>query len=58
MVLQNILMDTEFYKTIDELMECTAVNNSAAKEHISEIERCIYTVKQSSHAIVSTLPFR
>ena len=37
MVVQTILMDVEFGKTIDELTDQTMVNNYATKEHIYDI---------------------
>ena len=57
MVVQTVLMDMEFDKTIDELSDRTVVNTSAAREHVAEIERQIRTAKERCRAIVSTLPF-
>ena len=57
MIVQTILMDMEFDKTADHLMDSTVVNTSAAKEHVAEIERCIRTVKERCRGIASTLPF-
>ena len=34
-----------------------AVNTSAAKEHVAEIERCIRTIKERIRAFVTTLLF-
>ena len=45
MIVQNVLMGMEIYKTIEELMENAVVNTSASKEHVGEIERAICTVK-------------
>ena len=49
-------MDMEFDSTKNELMGKTVVNNSAAKEHVAEIERCICTVKERFRAVASDLP--
>ena len=56
-IVQTILMDMEFDSTKDELMGKPVVNNSAAKEHVAEIERCICTVKERCRAMASDLPF-
>ena len=58
MVAKTVLTDIEFDKNINEIMDHTVVNTSAAKEHVADIERCICTVKERSHAVVSTLPFQ
>ena len=39
-------------------MEQTVGTKSAAKEHVSEINRYICTVKERSHAVASTLTFQ
>ena len=57
MIVQTILMDMEFDKTADHLMDSTVVNTSAAKEHVAEIERCICTTKERCRSIASTLPY-
>ena len=41
MLVQTVLMDIDFDKTMDEMMENTIVNTFAAKEHFSEFERTI-----------------
>ena len=53
---RTILMDGEFEKVNDELplVEC---NTTAAKEHLSEAERSISTIKERMRGIVGTLPF-
>ena len=58
MVVQTILMDMEFDKTINELTKQTVINIYATKEHVADITRCIHTVKELSYAIVSILPFQ
>ena len=45
MKVQTILMDMEFDKTRDGLMDNVVVNTSIAKEHVANIEQCIRTVK-------------
>ena len=45
MKVQTILMDMEFDKTRDGLMDNVVVNTSIAKEHVAKIEQCIRTVK-------------
>ena len=55
MVVQTVLMDMEFDKTIDELSDQTVVDTSAAQEHVAEIERQIRTAKERCHALLSAL---
>ena len=57
MIVQTVLMDMEFDKTVNELSDRTVVKTSAARKHVAEIERQIRTTKERCHAIVSTLPF-
>ena len=59
MVVQTVLMDMEFDKTVDKLLDQTVVNTSAVQEHVAEIERQISTTKEHCRAIVivSTLLF-
>ena len=58
MIVQTVLMDMEFEKTTNGLMNETVMNTSAIKEHISETERCIFTVKECSCDVASTIPFQ
>ena len=37
MIVQNVFMDMEFDKTIDDLTENFSVNTYAAKEHVTDI---------------------
>ena len=55
-IVRTILMDGEFEKIKDVLptVEC---NTTAAKEHVSEAERTIRTVKERTRGLVCTLPF-
>ena len=39
MIVQTVLMDMEFSKTVDKLSDRTVVNTSTAREHVTEIER-------------------
>ena len=57
MVVQTVLMDMEFDKTVDELLDRTVVNTSAARGDVADIEHQIHTTKERCRAIVSTLPF-
>jgi hypothetical protein len=50
-------MDGEFekVKTCLPLVEC---NTTAAKEHVSEVERTIRTFKERTRGLIGTLPFQ
>jgi acetolactate synthase regulatory subunit len=52
----TILMDGKFEKVKIELA-LVVCNTTAAKEHVSEAERSIRTIKEHSQGIVGTLPF-
>ena len=45
MIVHIVLMDIDFSKTIEDLMNDAVVNNTAAKEHVSDNERTIHKVK-------------
>jgi hypothetical protein len=49
-------MDREFEK-IKSLMPSIECNTTAAKEHVSEAERTIQTVKERIRGLLVTLPF-
>ena len=49
-----ILMDQEFEKIVPE-MKMALVNTTAAREHVSDIEREIRTIKEGARTTVSTL---
>ena len=51
MVINIFLMDMEFDKTIYKLMVNVIFNNSAAKEHVTEIEQTICTMKEKTDAL-------
>jgi hypothetical protein len=55
-VVRTILMDGEFEK-IKSLMPSLECNTTAAKEHVSEAEQTIRTVKERIHGLLATLPF-
>ena len=46
MIVQTVLMEMDFNKTKDELIENVFLNNSATKENVAEIERTIRTFKE------------
>ncbi len=54
--LHTILIDGEFEKVKDELPSLIC-NTTAAKEHVSDPEQTICTIKEQSRGIVCTLPF-
>ena len=49
-------MDGEFEK-LKPLMPSVECNTTAAKEHVSEAERTIRTLKERMRGLVATLPF-
>ena len=53
---RSILMDGEF-KKLKPLMPSVECNTTAAKEHVSEAERTIWTVKERTRGLVTKLPF-
>ncbi len=53
---RSILMDGEFEK-LKPLMPSVECNTTAAKEHVSEAERTIRTLKEQMRGLVATLPF-
>jgi hypothetical protein len=53
---RQILMDREFEK-IKGLLPTVECNTTAAKDHVSEAERTIRTIKERTRGIVMTLPF-
>ena len=50
-------MDGEFEKIVSKLSSKTVINITSAKEHVTDIERMIRSVKDKSRTVVSTLPF-
>jgi hypothetical protein len=57
-IVQTILMDMEFNKTVEPSMGDVTVNTSAAQEHVAQIKRSIRTVKERSRCVISVLPFK
>jgi hypothetical protein len=55
-IVRNILMDGEFEK-LKPLMPSVECNTTAAKEHVSEAERAIRTLKERMRGLLATLPF-
>jgi hypothetical protein len=55
-VVRTILMDGEFEK-IQPLLPNLECNTTAAKEHVSEAEQTIRTIKERSRGLLATLPF-
>jgi hypothetical protein len=53
---RTILMDGEF-KKIKPLMSTVKCNTTAAKEHVSEAELTIRTLKEQTQGLLATLPF-
>ena len=53
---RTILMDGEFEK-IRDLVPKLECNTTAAKEHVSEAERGIRTIKERARGLITTLPF-
>ena len=55
-VVRTILMDGEF-ENIRPLLPNLECNTTAAKEHVSEAERTIRTIKERTRGLLATLPF-
>jgi hypothetical protein len=53
----TVLMDNEFYK-LQNLVPILAINTTAAKEHVQEVERKIRLIKEQRKGILNTLPFK
>jgi hypothetical protein len=51
-----VLMDNEF-KKLRNLVPVLAMNTTAAKEHVPEVERRIRLIKECGRGILNTLPF-
>ncbi len=49
-------MDQEFNK-VEKACDMVEINTTAAHEHVGEIERFIFTIKERSRALVSDLPY-
>ena len=55
MVVQTVLMDMEFDKTVDELSDQTVVNTSAARDHVAEIQRQTIRPQRSAAMLLPAL---
>jgi len=55
-IVRTILMDGEFEK-IRPLLPTVECNMTAAKEHVSKVERTIRTIKERTRGILVMLPF-
>jgi hypothetical protein len=53
----TVLMDNEFEK-LQNLVTILAINTTAAKEHVPEVERKIRLIKERGRGILNTLPFK
>jgi hypothetical protein len=53
----TVLMDNKFEK-LRNLMPILAINTTAAKEHVPEVERKIRLIKELGRGILNTLPFK
>jgi hypothetical protein len=53
----TILMDREL-KKLRDLMPKIVVNNTVAKEHVPEVKRCIWLIKEQGRGILITLLFK
>ena len=53
----TVLMDNEF-ETLRSPMRILAINTTAAKEHMPEVERKIRLIKERGRGILNTLPFK
>jgi hypothetical protein len=53
----KVLMDNEF-ELLRNLVPILAINTTAAKEHVPEVERRIRLIKERGRSILNTLPFK
>ncbi len=53
----RVLMDSKFEK-LRNLVPILAINTTAAKEHLPEVERKISLIKERGRGILNTLPFK
>ena len=54
-IVRVILMDMEF-ESLSDVLELVQVNTTAAREHVSDIERDIRTIKDRARCTVVALP--
>jgi hypothetical protein len=55
-IVRVIMMDQEFDK-VKDACEMVEINTTAARKHVSEIDRFIHTIKERSRALVSDLAY-
>ena len=53
----TVLMDNEFEK-LQNLVPILTINTMAAKEHVPEVERKIWLIKERGRGILNTLQFK
>ena len=56
-VVRTALMDMEFEPLVDKCEDCL-INTTAAREHVTDIERHIRTQKDRSRSVLSELPYK
>jgi hypothetical protein len=56
-IIQTSMMDMEFEK-LKDLLPSIALNTTAAREHVGEIERKIRVIKERVRGTISTLPYK
>ena len=54
---ETILMDMEFDK-IKTILPQLNINTTAAREHVTEVERCIREIKETCRGILANKPFK
>ena len=55
--MQTAMMDMEFDK-LKELLTNVALNTTAAREHVGEIEQKIRVIKERASGTINTLPYK
>ncbi len=55
--MQTAMMDMEFNK-LKELLTNVALNTTAARKHVGEIERKIRVIKERARGTINTLPYK
>ena len=54
---ETIVMDMEFDK-IETILPQLNINTTAAREHVTEVERCIREIKETCRGILANKPFK
>jgi hypothetical protein len=55
-IVRTCLMDMEF-ECLSEIVDYLLINCTGAREHVTDVERSIRTVKERSRSVVSELPY-